>query len=200
MPPLTEEERTILLRLARQAMELGVCGVTEAKELPNPSSALLEPRGAFVTLRKHGDLRGCIGHIETSAPLYQTVQECAVAAAIGDPRFHPVMPDETPSLHLEVSVLSTPVEIAPEQVVVGEHGLIITLGRRRGLLLPQVPVTWNWGREQFLEETCVKAGLPTDAWKKGARIEAFTAEVFEESAGPSTSSSFQIRVPHITTN
>ena len=200
MPPFTEEERTILLRLARQAMELGVCGVTEAKELPNPSPSLLEPRGAFVTLRKHGDLRGCIGHIETSAPLYRTVQECAVAAAIGDPRFRPVTHDETSSLHIEISVLSVPAEIAPEQVVVGEHGLIITLGRRRGLLLPQVPVTWNWDREQFLDETCVKAGLPSDAWKKGARIEAFTAEVFEEPAGPSVSFPPEGSGPHLSSN
>ena len=200
MPPLTEEERTILLRLARQAMELGVCGVTEAKELPNPSPALLEPRGAFVTLRKRGDLRGCIGHVETSAPLYRTVQECAVAAALGDPRFRPATPDEAPSLHIEISVLSTPVEIAPERVVVGEHGLIITQGPRRGLLLPQVPVTWNWDREQFLEETCIKAGLPSDAWKKGARIEAFTAEVFEEPAEPSVSSPPESTGPHPTTH
>ena len=83
MPPLTEEERTILLRLARQAMELGVCGVTEAKELPNASPTLLETRGAFVTLRKQGDLRGCSGHLETSAPLYRTVQDWAVAASGG---------------------------------------------------------------------------------------------------------------------
>ena len=200
MPPLTEEQRTILLRLARQSMELGVCGVTEAKELPDPSPALLEPRGAFVTLRKHEDLRGCIGHVETSAPLYRTVQECAVAAALGDPRFRPVTPDEAPSLHMEISVLSTPVEIAPEQVVVGEHGLIISQGRRRGLLLPQVPVTWNWSREQFLEETCIKAGLPADAWKKGARIEAFTAEVFEEPTEPSVSFPSEGTGPRITTN
>ena len=91
-------------------------------------------------------------------------------------------------------------EIAPEQVVVGEHGLIITQGRRRGLLLPQVPVTWNWDREQFLEETCIKAGLPTDAWKTGARIEAFSAEVFEEPAGPSASIPPEGTGPHLTTS
>ena len=188
MPPLTEEDGKILLRLARQALEEGVCGVREPKELTAPAPALLEPRGVFVTLRKHGDLRGCIGHVQTSAPLYKTVQECAVASALADPRFPPVTPDETPSLQMEVSVLSIPAEIAPDQIVIGEHGLIITLGWRRGLLLPQVPVTWQWDREQFLEETCLKAGLPPDAWKQGARIEAFTAEVFEEPPGPSVSS------------
>jgi AmmeMemoRadiSam system protein A len=199
MPPLTEEDRKILLRLARQAMELGVCGVTELSEIPDPPPALMEPRGAFVTLRKQGDLRGCIGHILTSAPLYKTVQECAVAAALADPRFSPVTPDESSFLHMEISVLSTPAEIAPEQIVIGEHGLIITEGRRRGLLLPQVPVTWNWDREQFLEETCIKAGLPADAWKRGARIEAFTAEVFEEPAEPSAPGS-RGTVPRVSTS
>ncbi|HET7100040.1 MAG TPA: AmmeMemoRadiSam system protein A [Terriglobia bacterium] len=185
MPRLTEEDGEILLRLARQAMEEGVCGATEPKELPDPAPSLLEPRGAFVTLIKHGDLRGCIGHVQTSAPLYKTVQECAVAAALADPRFRPVTPDEAPSLHMEISALSRPAEIAPDQIVIGEHGLIITRGWRRGILLPQVPLTWHWDREQFLDATCLKAGLPSDAWKNGARIEAFTAEVFEEPANRS---------------
>jgi AmmeMemoRadiSam system protein A len=200
MPPLTEEDRKILLRLARQAMEKGVCGAPEPKELPNPAPALVEPRGAFVTLRKHGDLRGCIGHVQSFAPLYKTIQECAVAAALSDPRFRPVTPDETPLLHIEISVLGTAEEIAPDQIVIGVHGLIITRGWHRGLLLPQVPVTWNWDREQFLEETCLKAGLPIDAWKKGARIEAFTAEVFEEPPESTCQSASPDKIPHITTH
>ncbi|HVB28971.1 MAG TPA: AmmeMemoRadiSam system protein A [Terriglobia bacterium] len=199
MPPLTDEERKTLLRLARQSLEEGVCGVAAPKELADPTPALREPRGAFVTLRKQGELRGCIGHVLPSEPLYQTVQECAVAAALSDPRFVPVTPDEVPSLHLEISVLSVPREIAPEQIVIGEHGLIITRGRRRGLLLPQVPLTWKWDREQFLRETCAKAGLPEDAWQKGARIEAFTAEIFEEPADPPVEFP-QRTIPHITTN
>jgi len=200
MSPLTDEERKTLLRLARQSLEEGVCGIAVPKELPDPAPALMEPRGAFVTLRKQGQLRGCIGHVLTSEPLYKTVQECAAAAALADPRFAPVTPDEVPSLHIEISVLSAPAEIAPEQIVIGEHGVLITQGRRRGLLLPQVPATWNWDRKQFLEETCVKAGLPQDAWQKGARIEAFTAEVFEESADSPVSSSFQGTISHVTTN
>ncbi len=199
MLPLTDEERKTLLALARQALEEGVGGVKVAKELPDPAPALMEPRGAFVTLRKQTKLRGCIGHVLTSEPLYKTVQECAVAAALADPRFAPVTPDEVSSLHIEISVLSVPAEIAPERIVIGEHGLLITQGRRRGLLLPQVPATWKWDREQFLEETCVKAGLPQDAWRKGARIEAFTAEVFEEAAKYSVPSS-QGAIPHVTTN
>ena len=200
MPPLTDEERKTLLSLARRALEEGVCGVAGAKEIPGLTSALMEPRGAFVTLRQSGELRGCIGHVQTSEPLYKTVQECAVAAALADPRFPPVTPDEVPSLHIEISVLTTPAEIAPEQIVIGEHGLIISQGRRRGLLLPQVPVAWKWDREQFLEETCIKAGLPIDAWRRGARIEAFTAEVFEEPAESSIPSPSQRTIPHITTN
>jgi AmmeMemoRadiSam system protein A len=200
MPPLTEEDREILLRLARQAMEEGVCGASGPREFPHPVPALVEPRGAFVTLRKHGELRGCIGHVQTSAPLYKTIQECAVAAALSDPRFRPVTPDETPLLHMEISVLSTPEEIAPDQIVIGVHGLIIARGWHRGLLLPQVPVTWKWDREQFLEETCLKAGLPIDAWKKGARIEAFTAEVFEEPSESTRQSASQDKIPHITTH
>lgn len=200
MPPLTDEDRKVLLRLARHSLEEGVCGVTVTRELEDPAPALVEPRGAFVTLRKHGDLRGCIGHVLTTAPLYKTIQECAVAAALADPRFAPVAPDEVPSLHMEISVLSAPFPVAPEQIIIGEHGLIISKGFRRGLLLPQVPVTWNWDREQFLEETCIKAGLPPDAWKKGAQIEAFTAEVFEEPTDSSAPPPSQDRVPHSTTH
>jgi len=200
MPLLTEEARKTLLLLARRALEEGVCGVAVPREVPDLASTLMESRGAFVTLRKHGQLRGCIGHVQTSAPLYKTVQECAVAAALGDPRFNSVTPHEVPTLHLEISVLSRPEAVAPDQIVIGEHGLIITRGRRRGLLLPQVPVTWNWNREKFLEETCVKAGLPKDAWQRGVRIEAFTAEVFEEPLESSAPSPAQRVVPHVTTN
>ena len=200
MPPLTEEDRKVLLKLARQALEEGVCGGMEPEAPAELTPALLEPRGAFVTLRKQEELRGCIGHVETSAPLYKTVQECAVAAALSDPRFRPVTPDETPLLRMEISVLSTPAEISPDQIVIGQHGLILSRGLRRGLLLPQGPVTWNWTREQFLEETCLKAGLPADAWKKGARIEAFTAEVFEEPAGPPASFPPKGADPHLSTH
>ena len=200
MSPLTEEDRKTLLRLARQALEEGVCGVLEPKELPQPAPALMECRGAFVTLRKHGELRGCIGHVQSSAPLYKTIQECVVAAALADPRFRPVTPDETPLLHVEISILSTPEEIAPDQIVIGEHGLIVSRGFRRGLLLPQVPVTWNWDREQFLEQTCLKAGLSADAWKQGARIEAFTAEVFEELPESAVQPPSPHKIPRITTN
>ncbi len=200
MPLLTEEERKTLLALARRALEEGVAGAVFPEQVEKPPSALMVPRGAFVTLRRHGQLRGCIGYVQTPDPLYKAVQECAVAAALSDPRFTPVTAEEVPELHIEISVLSQPAEIAPEQIVIGEHGLIVTRGHRRGLLLPQVPTTWNWNREQFLEGTCLKAGLPRDAWLHGARIEAFTAEVFEEPAGPSVPPASRGAIPRVTPN
>jgi AmmeMemoRadiSam system protein A len=103
-----------------------------------------------------------------------------VAAALHDPRFPAVTSQEIPELSLEISVLSPLTEIAPEKIEIGRHGLLISRGAQHGLLLPQVAVEWNWNREQFLEETCLKAGLPPDAWQHGARIQAFTAQVFEE--------------------
>jgi AmmeMemoRadiSam system protein A len=114
------------------------------------------------------------------APLFKVVQECAVAAATEDPRFPPVSANELPSLRIEISVLTPLVPIRPEEVQVGRHGLMVSKGRMRGLLLPQVPVEWGWDREMFLDQTCVKAGLPPSAWRHGATLQAFTAEVFGE--------------------
>jgi len=180
MPPFSDRDRANLLRLARQAIEHCTLG----RRLPaaeEPASESLSARcGAFVTLRKAGLLRGCIGHIEASTPLRQTVRECAVAAALRDPRFEPVIPSELDDLHIEISVLSVLTDVRPEEVEVGYHGLLISRDLHRGLLLPQVATQWHWDREQFLEQTCIKAGLPPDAWRHGARIQAFTAEVFAE--------------------
>jgi len=114
------------------------------------------------------------------APLFKVVQECAVAAATEDPRFPPVSPGELPSLRVEVSVLTPLAPILPEEVEIGRHGLMVSQGGRRGLLLPQVPVEWGWDRETFLDQACVKAGLPPSAWRHGATLQAFTAEVFGE--------------------
>ncbi len=180
MPLLNDSEEAYLLRVARRALEEYVLERrVPAVEEPQEES-LRAKCGAFVTLHKAGHLRGCIGQIEASAPLYRTVRECAVAAALRDPRFEPVTPLEVPDLHIEISVLSALTDVRPEEVEVGRHGLLISHGFRRGLLLPQVATQWHWDREQFLEETCVKAGLPPDAWHEGARIQAFTAQVFGE--------------------
>ena len=176
---LSEADQQELIRLARQALEESVRHHRLSK-IQEPQGRLCDQGGAFVTLHKAGRLRGCIGYIEAARPLYQTVRECALAAALHDPRFSPVTPDELDSLRLEISVLSPLTEIRPEQVEVGRHGLLISRGFQRGLLLPQVAVQWKWDRERFLAETCRKAGLPQDAWKQGATLQAFTAQVFSE--------------------
>jgi len=179
MLQLTNTEKQRLLELARTALEEAV-RFGRMSEVAEPAGALRTPCGAFVTLTKGRHLRGCIGHIEALKPLYATVRECARAAALDDPRFDPVTPAELPSLQLEISILSPMQDVTPQQVEVGRHGLLISRGAQRGLLLPQVAVEWNWDREQFLEETCLKAGLPVDAWRHGARIQAFTAQVLVE--------------------
>ena len=183
MLPLDEHQQRVLLRIAREALKEAVIRFSLSEE-PSPSPELSQPCGAFVSLH-HGEmLRGCIGHIEAIQPLYQTVRECAVAAALHDPRFDPVQPEELPDLRLEISVMSPLFEITPAQVEVGKHGLLISRGLRRGLLLPQVPLHLAWDRERFLCETCRKAGLEPDAWQHGARIQAFTAQVFAETDVP----------------
>lgn len=187
MSPLTEADQELLLRLARQALEESVRR-HRLPEIKEPQGVSRERCGAFVTLRRGKHLRGCIGYVEALKPLYQTVRECARAAALRDPRFDPVTSDELPDLRLEISVLSPLEEMAPDQVEVGRHGLYISRGAQRGLLLPQVAVEWKWDRERFLEETCLKAGLPADAWRRDAKIQAFTAEVFAEPADPACSS------------
>jgi AmmeMemoRadiSam system protein A len=141
----------------------------------------LERRGVFVTLRTHGELRGCIGVPEPVSPLFQAAQECALSAARSDPRFFPITQVELPDVKIEVSVLS-PLEAVEsiDSVVIGVHGLLLNHQGRRGLLLPQVPVEHGWDRESFLEQLCRKAHLPATAWKEGAMIRRFSAFVFGE--------------------
>ena len=183
MSPLSQAEQESLLRLARQAIEASVLGA-EPAEFECAGGPLAEKAGAFVSLHKAGRLRGCMGNFEPAAPLFRVVRDCARSAALRDPRFRPVTPAELPLLHLEISVLSPLEEVRPEQVEVGRHGLLVSRGFQRGLLLPQVATRLNWSREKFLEETCLKAGLSADAWTRGARIQLFTAQVFAEPASP----------------
>ena len=187
MLPLTEAQQKNLLRLVRGAVESSVRN-QRLEEIVTPSDIPDECCGVFVTLRHGERLRGCIGHIEALNPFAQTVRECAFAAALRDPRFDPVTPDELAGLRIEISVLSPFIDIAPEQIEVGMHGLFISRGAQRGLLLPQVAVHWKWDSERFLKETCRKAGLDEDAWKHGARIQAFTAQVFAEPDDPADTS------------
>jgi AmmeMemoRadiSam system protein A len=177
VPALSEEEGRVLLSLAREAVRAAAAGTP----LPDPKPAadrLQRPQGAFVTLHQGRLLRGCIGVVGSREPLAATVVRCAAAAACEDPRFAPVTRDEVNTLEVEISVLETPRPVRdPEEIEVGRHGLLISLGSRRGLLLPQVAVERGWDRRTFLRETCRKAGLDPDAWRDGARIEVFGAQI-----------------------
>ncbi|MDR3747945.1 MAG: AmmeMemoRadiSam system protein A [Acidobacteriota bacterium] len=171
-------ERALLLKLAHDSIAAALAG--ESLDLTAPTPHLDEARGAFTTLHLLGKLRGCIGYVVPSHSLYRTIAETARAAAFEDPRFDPVTLSEAPYLKIEISVLSPLLPIRAEEVIVGKHGLVVTQGSRRGLLLPQVPLEWEWDRETFLAQTCLKAGLAPDAWRNGAELQAFTAEVFGE--------------------
>lgn len=176
---LSQEERKLLKELARES----IVSALEGKPLPRLSEVppgLQEHRGAFVTLEKNKRLRGCIGFIQATRPLYETVQEMARAAAFEDPRFSPLTREELPKVEIEISVLTSMERITdPSQVKVGTHGLYLVRGVRRGLLLPQVATDNGWDLETFLSQTCIKAGLPPDAWKDpDTEIYTFSADVF----------------------
>jgi AmmeMemoRadiSam system protein A len=178
---LTEARETIAARFSERFSERPT-GRREAAGRRTPSGALSEPCGAFVTLRKEGNLRGCIGFVAASKPLLETVREVAVAAAFEDPRFPPLGEEELPKLTIEISVLSPLKRISDVgEIIVGTHGIMMKRGFRSGLLLPQVATEQGWDRETFLTHACYKAGLPGDAWKSpDTTIEIFTALVFHE--------------------
>jgi AmmeMemoRadiSam system protein A len=177
---LTEAQKRSLLQIARRSLEESVRG----KPLPISDvgdPVLNSPGAAFVTLKKAGQLRGCIGMMEAVQPLCLIVSKMARAAALEDPRFHPVAEAELAEIEVEISVLGAlePVRDVGE-IEVGKHGLRVQRGLYSGVLLPQVPTSLGWERIEFLRQTCHKAGLPYDAWEKGAEIYKFTAEVFGE--------------------
>ncbi|PYR78819.1 MAG: hypothetical protein DMF86_04975 [Acidobacteria bacterium] len=174
----TDAQKHMLVELARAAVEERVGrrppAMADAGDLPQAS-------GAFVTLKRKGQLRGCIGTLECRRPLAEEVARCAISAARDDPRFEPVRASELDDLEVEVSVLGPLEQIDPGDpgaIVVGRHGLVVEQGQRRGLLLPQVAPEWGWDRLEFLAHTCRKAGLPPDAWQRGALVYRFEAEVF----------------------
>jgi AmmeMemoRadiSam system protein A len=173
---ITDDERKRLLALARQALVARV----NRQPLPQPphGGSFDLVRGAFVSIHRHGALRGCLGRLEPQR-LSETVVHLAAVVADSDPRFEPVGPAELDEIDVEISVLTPELEIASvDEIDVGRHGLIVEQGYRRGLLLPQVPLEHEWDRITFLEHTCLKAGLPRDAWQHGARLLVFEAEVF----------------------
>jgi AmmeMemoRadiSam system protein A len=178
---LTSEEKTILLTLARSTLEAHF----RATSLPAPAKltrSLEELRGAFVTLTEEGVLRGCIGHVVGSQPLWRSVRENALSAALRDPRFPPVKEDELSSIDLEISALTPLTEVDDvEQIEVGRHGVMIESGVHRGLLLPQVATEYGWDLKTFLDHTCRKAGLKPGCWNRPeTKIMVFSAEVFHE--------------------
>jgi AmmeMemoRadiSam system protein A len=180
LPRLTLREQSVLLDFARSA----VAARLEARPLPSleeTHSRLLLPQGAFVSLHLGRTLRGCVGRVSPARPLATTVLECAAAAATEDRRFEPLEPSELGRVTIEISALDPAFRIAgPSEITIGTHGLMVTDGRRRGLLLPQVAVEQRWDVLIFLEQTCLKAGIPPDAWARGAIVEAFSAQVFSE--------------------
>lgn len=176
---ITEADRHFLLQIARDAITAHVRGA--AAPVVDLSGVAARLCGAFVSIHKAGDLRGCIGHIEPNEPLGDVIVHCAVAAGSTDPRFPSVTAAELPDLHIVLSILGPLVPVAtPDDIEIGRHGLVVELGWHRGLLLPQIASEWGWDRDTFLAQTCRKAGLANDAWKKGATIWKFEAEVFGE--------------------
>jgi uncharacterized protein len=175
-------DRVLLLCLARNAIALHLGGVADS--IDESADVLLRRGGAFVSIHRHGELRGCIGQLEPHDPLGVVVARCAVSAATSDPRFPPVSATELPTVDIEISLLGPlePID-GPDDCEIGRHGLMVEMRDRRGLLLPQVATEWNWNRETFLAQTCQKAGLAADAWRDGAKVWRFEAEVFSEHQG-----------------
>ncbi len=177
---LSDGSRMHLLAVARHAVARHL-GLPSSPPPPPPEEDLFVRRPVFVTLTVNGKLRGCVGNMNPPGALAETVSATAVNSASSDPRFAPITAGEFPRLHIEISILTSPVPASgPADILPGTHGVIVSQGPRRGLLLPQVAVEQRWTAETFLEQTCVKAGLRPDSWRAGARIETFTAEVFGE--------------------
>jgi AmmeMemoRadiSam system protein A len=183
MLDLNDSHRKTLLSIARQSIAAVLDGRAPQWSADDLDDVLHHPAGAFVTLRtSDGELRGCIGSIRAVEPLYRAVASSAISAAFRDPRFEPLRPGELEPLQLEISVMG-PIETVSnfDDIGVGRDGLIISRGRYAGLLLPQVAGEYGWDRETFLDQTCVKAGLPRGAWRaQDCRVEKFSAVVFGE--------------------
>ncbi len=177
-----QEQRRFLLELARNSIKNYFKEGRPLLDVEVKDPALKEPRGAFVTLKRRGNLRGCIGRIVADTPLYRAVALMACEAAFRDPRFAPLRKEELKDLTIEISVLTPFKKInSVDEIEVGKHGLMIRKGWYSGLLLPQVATEYNWDRNTFLDHTCLKAGLNPGCWKeKDTQIYVFSAEVFSE--------------------
>jgi hypothetical protein len=187
MPMLTEEEGKLGLRLARAAIEKYLSENTRLKAPADLPASFEEKRGVFVTLNKYGNLRGCIGYPYPVFKLKDAIIDAAISAAVGDPRFPPVTKREFEDVTIELTILTMPQVLKvkpkelPKQVEIGRHGLIVKRGLYQGLLLPQVATEYNWSAEEFLCQTCWKAGLPQDAWlEEDTEISTFEGQIFKE--------------------
>lgn len=179
---ISPDDQRRLVELAHRALEARV----RHGDLPDIDSTLVPGVrcGAFVSIFHDGELRGCLGRLDSPLPIAHLVAQLAQAVADSDPRFDRVMPQELTGIALEISVLTREREVqSVDEIEVGRHGLIVEQGTSRGLLLPQVPGEHGWDRHTFLEHTCLKAGLAPDAWRRGARILVFEAQVFGERSG-----------------
>lgn len=185
---LSQEDGDFLLKIAREAIENYLIKRKVIDVPENIPKLFRNKMGVFVTIHKSGDLRGCIGYPEPIKPLINAVIESAISAATGDPRFPPMQPDEMGQVNLELSVLTPPQKVVVknpqeylEKIKVGVDGLIMEKGYNKGLLLPQVPVEWGWDVEEFLINTCIKAGLQPDCWyDEGVEVFKFHAQIFQE--------------------
>lgn len=180
MPRLTETQKQALLGIARASLISHLAGDESILETPEP---MADASGVFVTIKRHGELRGCLGTLHLRGPLPAEVARCAQDSATKDPRFPPMTSADLPGTRIEVSVLGPLDALDPVDqtaIEIGQHGLVVEQGPRRGLLLPQVATEFGWDAEQFLQQTSSKAGLPPDAWCHGARVFRFTADVFGE--------------------
>lgn len=187
---LTEEEGRLGLKLARDAIERYLSDQTRIKAPAGLPPRFDEKRGVFVTLTRHGTLRGCIGYPYPVFTLKEAIIDAAIAAAVGDPRFPPVTKKEFEQVSIELTVLTTPQVVKatprdlPSLIEIGRHGLIVKKGMYQGLLLPQVATEYNWTPEEFLCQTCWKAGLPLDAWlDEETEVSTFEGQIFKEETG-----------------
>ncbi len=177
---LNTDQQTFLLSLARESIQHQLkTGKTLKKKVKD--AELMKKRGAFVTLKINRQLRGCIGYPLPYKPLWETIRDAAIAAATQDFRFPSMTLEELSETVIEISVLTLPQPVKDvKEIEVGKHGIIISKGPNKGLLLPQVPIEWGWDLETYLAHGCMKAGLDEDEWKKGVEIETFSAQVFSE--------------------
>ena len=177
---LNDAQKKYLLKLARDAITYYLDTGKHFRVNPD-DAALEEKKGAFVTIKTHGNLRGCIGYPLPTDPLYKTIIDAAIQAATKDYRFQPLTQEELSDTRIEISVLSLPQTIKEtSEIKIGKHGIIVSHGLNRGLFLPQVPVEWNWDLETYLKHGSLKAGLEEDAWRKDAEIQIFSAQVFSD--------------------